>query len=77
MKIQCENDKYILIDFCGDCQHEKVEPKSQIRAKERRNLGVQLMASGTQNVRNEHIIHNMISMQILFRFLCLSHLNNI
>ena len=68
MKIQCENDKYILIDFCGDCQHEKVEPKSQIRATERRNLGVQLMASGTQNVRNEHIIHNMISIKIFIRF---------
>ena len=60
MKILSEDDKIILIDFNGECQHEIVVKKAQLRSKERKDLGIKIIASGTQNIKNEHIIHNMI-----------------
>ena len=60
MKILSDDDKNILIDFNGECRHEIAVNKSQIRSKERKDLGIKIIANGTQNIKNEHIIHNMI-----------------
>ena len=55
-----ENDRFVLIDFIGECKHELFEKKAQIKGSERKELGLKLLASGTQNIKNEHIIHNKL-----------------
>ena len=55
-----EHDRFVLIDFNGECKHEIYEKKSQIRGSERKELGLKILACGTQNIKNEHVIHNKL-----------------